>query len=63
MDLTALVDLLAQRVAEEINTVRAEMLALVMGSPTNAYSTGLVAFSGGDATLSPNTPIVDGGSA
>lgn len=63
MDLTALVDLLAQRIAEEINTVRAEMLALIMGTSPNAFSTNLVAFDGGHAVLAPGTPIVDGGSA
>lgn len=63
MDLTALVDLLAQRVAEEINSVRAETFALLAGPSANAFSTNLVAFDGGSSALAPGTPIVDGGSA
>lgn len=62
MDLTALVDLLAARVAQEVNAVRAEMLALLFGDAPNAYSTNLVAFDGGSAVLVPGTPVLSGGS-
>ena len=61
MDLTALVDLLAERVAQEINAVRAELFALLQGSTADAFSTNLVAFDGGTAVLAAGTPIVDGG--
>lgn len=63
MALTALVDLLAQRIAQEINAVRAETLALVSGPAESATSTVIAVFDGGDATLSEGTPIADGGSA
>lgn len=63
MELTALVELLAQRVAQEINAVRAETFALLAGPTANAFSTNLVAFDGGGSVLAPGTPIVDGGSA
>lgn len=61
MDLTALIDLLAARVAEEINTVRSEVLALVQGPTASAFSLGLVAFDGGSAVLAAGTPVVSGG--
>ena len=61
MDLTALVDLLAQRIAEEINQVRAEVFALLQGPTADAFSTGLVAFDGGSAVLAAGVPVVDGG--
>jgi len=63
MDLAALVDLLAARVAQEINAVRAEVLALLAGPTASASSVNLVAFDGGAAVLPAETPIVDGGSA
>ena len=63
MDLTALVDLLAARVAEEINAVRAETFALLAGPTANAFSTNLVVFDGGGSVIAAGTPIVDGGSA
>lgn len=63
MDLTALVDLLAARIAEEINAVRAETLALLAGPTANAFSVNLVAFDGGGSVIAAGTPVVDGGSA
>lgn len=61
MDLTALVDLLAARVAQEVNAVRAEVLALLIGPTADAFSTNLVAFDGGAAVLAAGTPVVSGG--
>jgi hypothetical protein len=63
MDLTALVDLLAERIAQEINAVRAETFALLTGPTANAFSINLVAFDGGDSVIAAGTPVVDGGSA
>jgi hypothetical protein len=63
MDLTALVDLLAARVAEEVNAVRAEVFALFTGPTADAYSSNLVVFDGGGSVLAAGTPVVDGGSA
>lgn len=61
MDLTSLVGLLAERVAEEINLLRAEVFALLQGPTANAFSTGLIVFDGGTAVLAPGVPVVDGG--
>lgn len=63
MDLVDLVDLLAIRVAEEINTVRAEMITLLFGDDPNATSSGMISFEGGSAVIPAGYPVVDGGSA